>query len=98
MKETKWTSGPWRQSGTWIEVQSSDHLGHHIAVGNVIQLKEWQANARLISKAPEMVEALKDLMRCYVGERNSSNVVGESGIVADKVRALLSEIENGGEK
>lgn len=42
-----------------------------------------------IAAAPALLEALEGLMEHYVGERSSKNVVGPSGIAADKARAAL---------
>ena len=52
---------------------------------------------RLLSQRNALLEALQGLMVHYVGERNSSNVVGEAGIAADKARNAIA-LAQGGEK
>lgn len=52
---------------------------------------------RAVNCHDELVAALRDVMRCYVGDRNSKNMMGESGVVADIARAALDRAEKGGE-
>jgi len=33
------------------------------------------------------------IMKCYIGDRSSKNVAGESGVAADKLRAAIAEAE-----
>lgn len=61
--------------------------------------KTDEANAEIICRAvnshADLLAALRDVMRCYVGDRNSANCAGESGVVADKARAIIAAAERG---
>ena len=58
---SKHTPGPWKRSGVWIDqsvgvAASSDPMSASVAT--IIKRKEFEANARLIAAAPEMLAAL----------------------------------------
>lgn len=71
MSEFKGTRGPWRVSemrGDLIDIRHSDegigaislNLAHVVA--RKTWLKEAEANAKLIAAAPELLEALQEIM------------------------------------
>jgi hypothetical protein len=64
------TPGPWRIEGDIVKTVISDGFKHVATVNyfncgtgdpRTISKKEHAANARLIAKAPELIEALRDL-------------------------------------
>ncbi len=60
---------------------------------NTLRVRVDQLNALFAQAASErdtLRAALQGLMKHYVGERSSQNVVGEAGIAADKARAALT--------
>lgn len=79
MSETKWTPGPWSWDAApdhnWdVQVWSSPNsrvcfVAHDGEKGN----RTGQANARLISAAPDMYEALDKFVEHYVGMINSGD-------------------------
>jgi hypothetical protein len=69
MKANKHTYGPWsatlldsRASKYWWSISSMDGLGQTVC-NTPNNTAESEANARLISAAPELLEALEDLLR-----------------------------------
>lgn len=81
--ETAWTEGPWRAEhtgyywhvvspkGTITDVCPSQFIGSG-TIENPNPMEE--ANARLISAAPEMADALKWVRTCYRPDDNSDMV------------------------
>ena len=77
----KHTQGPWKRvsehvctdrGGASIERTICSALIHHASlVATEQEIGEARANARLIAAAPELLEALKDLVRVKPTERNS---------------------------
>jgi hypothetical protein len=59
------------KNGFYIETTNKNHIGTFIGeVGGGLQdLKEIEANALLISKAPEMLEMLKEFIDSLCGEQ-----------------------------
>lgn len=99
---TKWTPGPWKIRNMWITDKTelvtiakmecysqfeACNSHHKVKAG---QLKR-EADARLISLAPEMAEALRaclpfvDICRKVTG--------GEGDIAAANIRAMLAKLE-----
>lgn len=68
--ETKWAKGPWEILDTSILCRSVNDFGNfHIASfgrGDSVLTKQDNANARLIAAAPELAEALMDVIRVLV--------------------------------
>ena len=52
---SKHTKGPWKQKGMFISFEDSTHI---VAEVNP-KAKAWDANARLIAAAPELLRACK---------------------------------------
>ncbi len=81
MSEATCTPGPWRLSRTRRYVMSG------VAAPWVCEVdcgrKEWEANASLISAAPDLLEALKNLVAIYDDE---------FGIVAPEMDAARAAI------
>lgn len=82
------TPGPWELIGTAIEHHQRGELATVIAYLEDEHTDEWTANARLIAKAPEMVEALRDMV-CKPCETHN----GVPHPWCDRARTLLWEIE-----
>lgn len=98
-KREGFTAGPWRAAaGGWIVSESG------VRVGRVFERclslgfdkepeypKEVAQNARLIAAAPEMVEALRDLVQAHdTGMRKSA-----VKLRVDIARAILARVEGG---
>lgn len=80
---SKYTPGPWANDATVpLKAINCERLGYSIAWVNGHREKEAEANARLIAKAPEMVELLRVVANADYG----INVMMQA-------RALLAEIE-----
>lgn len=77
MSETKWTPGPWIVDWDWPNNKVRGHSAisgavgrpkEHRAMAQVVTMldgetyREGEANARLISAAPDMAEALQELL------------------------------------
>lgn len=76
--ETKFTKGKWFVSEPYLTI--TDEKGFAIAQQHGIKNShEWEANALLISKAPEMFEMLENIVN-YGGVANF-----------DKIEQLLKE-------
>ena len=85
-ENVKHTPGPWKRSVTNEHVVGPD--GRRVATP-WIGSEEWQANARLIAAAPDMLEALTEIEAlCHsetrqkllgICQRTLARVRGESG-------------------
>ena len=75
MTEPKWTPGPWKVGGymavrghTATIETNNERVLLHIATVFTDRCDEWSAaNSRLIAAAPELYEALKNLVIGYEG-------------------------------
>lgn len=100
MTETKWTPGPW----TIKRVGDESHIGiekdfgdgrtwmsvARVYMNKLCGAKQSAGNARLISAAPEMAEALERLLRIPI----DADYRGDSGELHDAIqlaRAALSK-------
>jgi hypothetical protein len=54
------------------------------------QLKQFAVDAAADRIA--LLQAVHDLMRCFVGDRNAQNCIGESGRAADYARSVISNL------
>lgn len=87
MKEFKGTPGPWKclreeANKHYIRV-SGTKVGERFAVANVLtptyddiherEAKETRANAQLISAAPELLQALQNMVESYQYEASPDN-------------------------
>ena len=63
MKQLEITKGDWQllQDEFWCEVQIKEPLKSICAINSNVE--EFKANAKLISNAPKLFEALQDLVR-----------------------------------
>ena len=59
MTDTQHTPGPWVTKGPHI--MEAGPSFNWVASVQVSNMPEWEANARLIAAAPELLEALQDL-------------------------------------
>ena len=95
MSETKHTPGPWKVlSEEAIRIKSQDGsllaMLHHLrgvhGVNGRIPIEEVHANARLIAAAPELLEALKELLG--LAERH-----GWLHVAVNNARAAIAKAE-----
>lgn len=97
------TPGPW-------EAAYLDQNGQRVVRGEDIEVctcwhhcvgsieKEMEANARLISAAPELLEALRAAVDCGMVPKSSASEGGAVGYasqvkVADQIRAAIAKAE-----
>lgn len=85
---TTHTPGPWYTNGTMVEQDTGSDPCYPIA-GLETDVPEWQANARLIAAAPELLEvAIRYAMReCET--RDGVNTTGACGPCA--ARAAIAK-------
>ena len=87
MSEFKGTKGKWNYSKEYLTIVDQDRYG--IAQENGIRnSSEWEANALLISKAPEMLEMLKEIITDWEFG-NEDNFIMANNI--DKAKQLIKE-------
>lgn len=55
--------------------------------GSFVGAEEWGANAHIIAAAPELLEALREMLKAYDDEDYYND------IVADKARAVIAKAE-----
>jgi hypothetical protein len=96
MSEFKGTKGKWYVSKAYKTI--NDEKGFGIAQENGIRnSNEWDANALLISKAPEMLEMLEDVLKiCDDGyieawEGDFEAWETELNVQMEKARELIKE-------
>ena len=89
MSETGYTPRPW-------EVRNQHESSELMVVGAdgrpVCSMRSWgedEANARLISKAPDLVEALREI----VGSMTEASKSGYTTVSISEAQALLAEID-----
>lgn len=87
------TPAPWVKEGwTVVADRKTNKLRAMIAACAEAPMIEsqWEANARLIAKAPEMYNILKDIANVYAGfDGDETNYPGWM----DEVRGLIAEME-----
>lgn len=92
MKETKFTNGPWVNVGGWVDAESKG--GGVICSLSAVDRKseaESDANANLISAAPELYEALVTAAALYqiiidMGRTEYKELLDQANSVLSKAR------------
>lgn len=101
--KTKHTPGPWQVNGSWLNIETGNR---HTAVESVLPggfgmvaslehsftRESEEANARLIAAAPELLEALKELVNdgeCYCAD----NVASKETCRHCKARAAIAKAQ-----
>lgn len=80
-----YTKGPWkivRSGGGWVREIEADH-GVAVCYGSIDD-----GNAKLIAAAPDMCEALKEMVSKYAGQVQNDGVYDAA---LDKARAALAK-------
>lgn len=85
MSEAKYTPGPWVQMGTSIGVTKGEIASLWDIDGRVLY------NARLIAAAPELLEALSDLLASISGGEKSCGHAFTCICPGDKARAAIAK-------
>lgn len=109
MKEMKWTPGPWKVLSSFPDEVEIVSPGRNGGPGKLVadltvsafDGEARQANARLISKAPEMVEALKAVHSLYRTFRDVPKDEQQWTQLDDDAIALIESLLNsinGGDK
>lgn len=91
-KRAKFTPGPWHAHGTRVStLETQDEIDFH--GDEVIAETGFNANARLIAAAPELLEQCKLFEKVLTHLINS----GDSGadLERDKLREVLAKVEGG---
>ena len=87
MNEFKFTKGKWYVSKAYKTI--NDEKGFGIAQENGVRnSKEWDANALLISKAPEMLEMLNSIVENYKSGNEDNFIMSN---LIDKSENLIKE-------
>jgi hypothetical protein len=94
--EFKGTSGKWRAinlCGRYVVGNDENSTLHFIdcwleGIGGIATNKEAKANVLLISKAPEMLEMLKEYVRLLDGEFSPKTFISE---LVEKTEILIKE-------
>jgi len=60
MTDNQHTPGPWRAKGHCIETE--EYSFNWVASVQTSNVPEWEANARLIAAAPELLDALQSIL------------------------------------
>jgi len=76
-----YTKGPWTITSNKI-----DGNGYHLASINASATTEGKANARLISAAPDLLEALQEIIKCV--DSNTAAIVNR---VVEQSRAAIAK-------
>ena len=81
---TQHTPGPWHTAGDQgVQIRSEKH---QIAKVWTMRGNEWKANARLIAAAPDLLEALRELVSQVQGYQDCN---GDKGFaVTDAIAAI----------
>lgn len=87
---SKHTPGPWVRSGNNIKSRTDNCVVIRIPAqtaryGAEWEIERWDADARLIAAAPELLEALENLLKVHEGEG------GTQHNAADMARAALAK-------
>jgi hypothetical protein len=84
MMTTQHTPGPWHTAGDQgVQIRSEKH---QIAKVWTMRGNEWKANARLIAAAPDLLEALRELVSQVQGYQDCN---GDKGFaVTDAIAAI----------
>ena len=91
-KHATFTPGPWQAHGTKVSTwETQEQIEFH--GDEVIAETGFEANARLIAAAPELLEQCKLFEKCLTYLINS----GDSGadLERDKLREVLAKVEGG---
>lgn len=99
------TPGPWkarppRTSDQSMDITGEDELEAPVCIATVYQnvgnVRRTGANARLIAKAPEMLDCLRELDSWLSAQpdwvETLSNVIGETPPL-EEIQAILSDLE-----
>lgn len=89
MTQSQHTPGPWIVQGDTYVTVNSLIIAHCKQAGNTT-LEEAQANARLIAAAPELLEALEDLIG-YAEHRFGDNDYYKNHGCMNKARAAIAK-------
>lgn len=80
------TPGPWTSYGDQAPQRIVDTRSRDVATVHC-SLPVWEANARLIAAAPEMLEALRWAYTCLPSEPGEE----PTGPLADQIRAAIAK-------
>lgn len=86
MSGRKWTPGPWLADGASVYEERDDFS----VICNLwsSSLPQWEANARLIAAAPDLLDALE---RCLNFIANTESEMGVTLECGDKARAAIAK-------
>lgn len=97
--KTKYTPGPWAVSGREVLMSVRNAGGATRMDGwkgsafNIATPEEHQANACLIAAAPELLEALKNMLAAYGGGTKLCGHPFECVCVGDLAKAAIAKAE-----
>ncbi len=83
MSETKWTPAPWSSDRhdvhSHADIEDGGDIICEAPLGWNESMRRWKANARLISAAPDLLEALEEALR-WIGKLNDWEGAGDPEI------------------
>ena len=96
---SKFTPGPWKHYDAPNQVEGDAILGplrHHTqSIARVSRNpKEWKANAQVMAVAPELYEALKDLLT-FCKEEYGHYYSRKQVLVEKRAKQVLAKVEGG---
>jgi len=94
MSETTHTPGPWLVTGGNATPCVNDLTGRDVAWPSRRRGYPAMANARLIAAAPELLDALRDVVSYYV-VRIGGKVDTRRAAALDRARAAIAKAEGG---
>lgn len=97
MADTKHTPGPWKVKGLtiWANREDGSSIGVVANASTGDDDKADRHNARLIAAAPEMLDALKDLLKCQASDGTKCAPNDED---LEQARAAIEHAEEGNER
>jgi len=96
--ESKWTKGPWSVDGDGVSALVRGGDATIVAIRHRLTAQTHEANAHLISSAPDLYEALKAAVDCGMVPISSASEGGAARHsrqveVADMIRAAIAKAE-----
>lgn len=101
--KTQFTLGTWKINGNSIKDEHDNSVCEITRYGAALvpegqdsPLKLWKGNARLISQAPAMYEALKEVNEMFNNHFGITDNDDGGNPTHDKIRGILSAVEGEG--
>jgi len=88
------TQGPWEIVGNHIRVDKPKHPLHHMEIAKIAMIHpEWQTNAQLMARAPEMYRELREIKEMFDRKKAVRGLKGYEQARWDSIWSLLESME-----